>query len=136
MTRKRTHKDKLRGSVKHYLRPLDPVAPEEWDSVDTDGYFVPKSRLRREWRKWVRVAKSGGVVYSTRCGKEPVRILVLSNRDFDRFTEALNRPPRPLPDAIRRAKINYDTLVDRDVAELLADGPVGREFGGPDCEYD
>lgn len=136
MTRKRTHKDKLRGSVKHYLRPLDPVAPAEWDSVDTDEYFIPKSRLRREWRKWIRVAKSGAEVYSTRCGKDPLRILVLSERDYNRFTEALDRPPRPIPDAIKRARVNYAALAEYDVTELLADGPVGREFGGPDCEYD
>jgi hypothetical protein len=176
----------------------------ECDIDESDIYFVPKSRLRREWRKWVRKSKAGAEVYSTRCCKEPVLLILLSKRDFNLFTEALDRPPRQLPESIRNAKAHYVSMAvpdeerrisidpekvfsqveaDRASGELadkvttakiryyaadypgfleqfntetgerrigtFANGvftplevedlptePVGKEFGGPDCEYD
>ena len=176
----------------------------ECDCDDSDIYYVSQSRLKREWRKWARKAKAGAEVYSTRCGKEPVLLILLSKRDFNLFAEALDRPPRQLPESIRNAKAHYVSMgvpddepvmtvipeevfeklaVDRASGELsknvttaklrysssgypdfieqfntetgerligtfangvfypvenedLPAGPVGKEFGGPDCEYD
>ncbi len=195
---------RLHGSVKRYMNPPEPVSEEDWDTDDADVYYVPKSRLKREWRKWVRKSKEGAEVYSTCCGKEPVLLIPLSKKDFNLFAEALEQPPRPMPDSIHKAKAHYASKVvsdeeavisidsekvfaklevDRANGELsknvttakicyqssgypgfieqintetgerligtfangvftplevedIPAGPVGKEFGGPGCEYD
>lgn len=38
----------------------------------------------------------------------------LSNRDRDLFLAALDRPARPMPDSVRKAKANYAKLVVSD----------------------
>jgi hypothetical protein len=204
MTNKCKQRNKLRGSVKRYLKPAESIAENDWDAMGADEYYLPKSRLKREWRKWVRKSKAGAEVFFTRCGKDPVLLILLSKRDFNVFGGALDRPPRPMHDSIRKAKVHYATIVVSDeesemsldpeavFAQVEADrvsgelsrkvttakiryqssvhpgyieqintetgerclgnfangvftplevenlpvGPVGREFGGPDCEYD
>jgi hypothetical protein len=204
MTNKRKQRKNLRGSVRCYLKPTEPVAVEDWDAIDADEYYVPKSRLKREWKKWSRKSKAGAEVFFTRCGKDPVLLILLSKSDFNLFAQALEREPRSMPDSIRKTKANYETMIvsdeqseisidpekvfaqveaDRLSGELsekvttakiryqssdrpgyieqintetgerrlgtfangvftpievenLPEGPVGKEFGGPDCEYE
>ena len=39
------------------------------------------------------------------------QVVMLSDRDRDRFLTALDRPARPQPEAIRKAKTNRDTAI-------------------------
>ena len=204
MTGERKQQNNLRGSVKYYTKPTEPVAVDDWDTISSDEYYVPKSRLRREWRKWVRKSKAGAEVFCTRCGKDPVLLIFLGKRDFNLFAQALEQEPRSMPDSIRKTKAYYETMIvldeqseisidpekvfaqveaDRLSGELsekvttakiryqssdrpgyieqintetgerrlgtfangvftpievenLPEGPIGKEFGGTDCEYE
>ena len=204
MTNERKQQNNLRKSVNYYTKPTEPVAVDDWDTISSEEYYVPKSRLRREWRKWVRKSKAGEAIYFTRCGKDPVLLILLGKRYFNLFAQALEREPRSMPDSIRKTKTNCDTMVISDEqseisidpemvfaqveadrvsgelsekvttakiryqssdrpgyieqintetgerrlgtfvngvftpieAENMPEGIVGKEFGGPNCEYD
>ena len=87
----------LKGSIEQYRDPTEPVGEENWEvlpGLSDKEYFVPRSRLRREWRRWIRKIEAGADVYSTRCGKNPTLVLLLNDRDDKRFVEKLEQPPR------------------------------------------
>ena len=101
---KNTSLDRLKGSIKSYLEPTAPVGVEDWESLhglSNEEYIIPKSRLRREWRRWKRKIKAGSDVYSTRCGKNPTQ----------QFVQKCAEPPRPLPNSLRRAIERHDSEV-------------------------
>ena len=40
--------------------------------------------------------------------------VVLSDRDRDLFLNALDRPARPIPESVRKAKERHDQLIEKD----------------------
>lgn len=72
--------------------------------------FVPKTRLRREWRKWVRKIKEGAEVYETRCGQEPRQIMLFTNEEWEWLMQEIERPPSPLSDVMKRAIALHDLM--------------------------
>lgn len=46
--------------------------------------------------------------------KKSTFTLVLSDIDTDIFLEALERPPRPMPESIRKAKLRHNRIIKSD----------------------
>ena len=111
MPEKRKKRNKYTYSDKIVLSANKSFAEEDSHTQNLCEYFVPKSRLRRERRKWVKKSQEGANVYSTRCGKNPMLMIFLSEGEFDLLIGALDKPSHPIPDSLRDAKKLYDKLI-------------------------
>jgi len=61
------------------------------DSEYGKKYYVPKTRVRREKRKWRRKIKDGAEVYQTCAGQSPERIFLTTPADFHAWLDDMEQ---------------------------------------------
>jgi len=61
------------------------------DSEYGKTYFVPNSRLNREYHQWYRKVKAGAEVYRTHAGKNPTRVHFTSPAEYHAWLDELEK---------------------------------------------